>query len=260
MSIVTPGQRMEALSVESTQNAGDKWRLLYRVGGATALLSVVVVALAIGVFLLWPPPSAMTDWFALFHRNGFLGLLDADLLLVVSYALTIPFYLALFVALRRANQSLMVIALTFSLLGAALILSANPGVGMLTLSGQYAAATSEAQRALYLAAGQAIYTNWSGSAFVLGYLFGGVATLLFSFAMLRSPAFGKTIGYVGLAMGVLMLVPASAGTVGLYVSLVSLAPTVVWLALAALKLFALSGPFGVGGESFVVAHPRGRHA
>jgi hypothetical protein len=113
---------------------------------------------------------------------------------------------------------------------------------MLTLSDRYTAATTDAQRATFLAAGQALITNWSGTAFVVGYLLGGIAVLITSAVMLRSGIFSKFIAYTGLVMGALMLIPASAGTVGLLLSLVSLAPTVIWLILVARRLFQLAAP------------------
>jgi hypothetical protein len=230
-------QHLDASPVEPADSA---WTPLYRVGGVAALLSVVGIVAAVIVFLAWPPPSAMESWFALFQRNAFLGLLDLDLLLVTTYVVMIPLYLALYVALRRVSQSFMAIALAFNLVGAALILAVNPGAAMLTLSDRYAAATTDAQRATFLAAGQALLANWSGTAFDLGYLLGGIGILITAIVMLRSRIFGKFIAYTGLVMGALMLVPASAGTVGLLLSLASLAPTVIWLILIARRLFQLA--------------------
>jgi hypothetical protein len=221
-------------------SAGSVWKPLYRVGGGAALLAVVCIVAAIAVFLAWPPPTTVENWFALFQRNALLGLLDLDLLLVTSYVVMIPLYLALYVALRRVSRSFMTLALAFNMMGAALILAVNPGAAMLTLSDRYAAATTDAQRVTALVAGQALITNWSGTAFVVGYLLSGIAILITAAVMLRSGVFSKFIAYTGLVMGALMLVPASAGTVGLLLSLVSLAPTVIWLILIARRLFQLA--------------------
>jgi hypothetical protein len=76
----------------------------------------------------------------------------------------------------------------------------------------------------------------------VGYLLGGIAMLITAVVMLRSKSFSKFIAYTGLVMGALMLVPASAGTVGLLLSLISLAPTVIWLLLIARRLFQLAAP------------------
>jgi uncharacterized protein DUF4386 len=247
-SVVEPQQvAPEPVSTLFADHADSAWKPLYRVGGGAALLSVVCIVVAIVVFLAWPPPTSIESWFALFQRNAFLGLLDLDLLLVTSYVVLIPLYLALYVALRRASQSFMAIALAFNLVGAALILGVNPGAAMLTLSDHYATATTDAQRETFLAAGQALITNWSGTAFVVGYLLGGIGVLITAAVMLRSKVFSKFIAYTGLVMGALMLIPASAGTVGLLLSLVSLAPTVVWLILVARRLFHLAASSEMDG-------------
>jgi hypothetical protein len=230
----------QPMSVLAADRADSVWKPLYRVGGGVALLAVVCIVAAIAVFLAWPPPTTVESWFALFQRNAWLGLLDLDLLLVTSYVMLIPLYLALYVALRRVSQSFMAIALALNMVGAALILAVNPGAAMLTLSDRYAAATTDAQRTAILAAGQALMTNWSGSAFVVGYLLGGIGMLITAAVMLRSKIFSKFIAYTGLVMGALMLIPASAGAVGLLLSLVSLAPTVIWLILIARRFFQLA--------------------
>jgi hypothetical protein len=93
-----------------------------------------------------------------------------------------------------------------------------------------AAATTDAERAAIRSAGQAMLAIWQGTAYDVSYVLGGIATLLIAVVMLRSQVFGRAIAYVGLVMGVLMLVPATAGTIGMYVSLISLVPTVIGLA------------------------------
>jgi hypothetical protein len=113
------------------------------------------------------------------------------LLLVTSYVVMIPLYLALYAALRRARQSFMAIALAFNLVGAALILAVNPGAARLALSDRYVAATTDAQREPLLAAGQTLIANWSGTTCDVGYLLSGVALLITAAAMLRSRIFSK---------------------------------------------------------------------
>jgi hypothetical protein len=158
------------------------------------------------------------------------------------------------IALRHLGPSFMAIAIAFNLIGTALILGVNPGAAMLTLSGHYAAATTAAERAMYLAAGQALLANWSGTDFDVGYLLGGIGTLITAAVMLRSTRFSKSIAYIGLATGTLMLVPASAGMVGLLVSLVSLVPTAVWLVLIARKLFKLGHDVAEAGARSVTSN------
>jgi len=236
------------------------WRPLYLIAGASAMLSVALIAVAVGVYIFWPPPGDVNGWFTLFRQNALLGLLDLDLVMVVSAALLIPLYLALYTALRRISQSLALVALALGLVGSALMISANPAFSMLSLSDGYATAATDAQRAMYLAAGQAALTNWTGTAFNVAYLFAGLTALIFSLLMLRSDLFSKVTAFAGIALGVLAIVPATAGTIGLWVSLVSLVPTVLWLALTAQQLTQVAISLGLGGEGFVIARPRRRRA
>ncbi len=57
--------------------------------------------------------------------------------------------------------------------------------------------------------------------------------------MLRSKIFSKTTAYLGILAGILMIIPSTAGTLGLYFSLVSLVPWSIWLVLVARRLFQL---------------------
>ena len=79
-----------------------------------------------------------------------------ELLFPVNAAFGITTTLALYVALGRVNESLMAIALALSLVEAVAFIVANPAMEMLYLSARYAAATTDAQRALFLSAGEAV--------------------------------------------------------------------------------------------------------
>lgn len=234
------------------------WRPLYLLAGLAAMFSVILIALAVGVFLLWPPPTTVEAWFRLFQSNRLLGLLNLDLVMAISAILLVPLYLALYLALRRVSQSFALLATTLGLIGSTLMLAVNPAFTMSGLSDGYTAATTAAQRASYVAAGQAALANWTGTAFDVAYLFSGLAALGFGLLMLRSELFSKAAAYAGIALGALSLVPATAGTVGVWVSLVSLVPSVMWLILTAQHLVQHGISLGLGGEGFVIARPRGR--
>ena len=231
--------------VSQAETAEVAWKPLYRIGAAAALISVVIVFIAASVFVVWPPPSfqptanAVIDWFKFFQDNAFLGLLDLDLGMLLGQALSVLIMLALYVVLRRVSPSFTAIALTSSLMGAVLYFAANQALSMLFLSGQYAAATTDAQRASLVTAGQTLLTIYQGTPFDVSYILGAIATLIFSTVMLRSAIFGKATAYVGILTGVLMLVPANAGTLGLILSLLSLVPLIIWDILIARKLFQL---------------------
>src|SRR5688500_6384389 len=114
------------------------WQTLHRVGGMAALAALVLIPIQMVVFFVWPPPNSVIGWFALFQDNALGGLLDMDLLLIVDYLLLIGVFSALWASLRRANESLMAIALILQLVATATYLTSTVAFEMLTLNNQYA--------------------------------------------------------------------------------------------------------------------------
>lgn len=224
----------------NTETVHSNWNGLYRVGAVAALLMFVLTLIQSFIFITNPPPSTAIDYFTLFQKSPILGLLDLDLLLIVINILLILIYLALYVALVRISKSYMTIALAIGLVGTILFFASREATfGMLSLSNQYAAASTDTERAILLAAGQTLLTIYNGTAFDLSYVFGGVVILMFSVVMLRSSIFSKATAYLGIVMGILMLVPPTVGTIGLLLSLISLIPTLIWLIPIARRLFQL---------------------
>ena len=228
--------------ITDAKTEDSAWKSLYRVGGAAALFTLVLIPIQIIIFITWPPPSTVDGYFTLFQDNWLLGLLNFDLLYMLTNVLMILIFLALYAAIRRVSQSYMTIGLTLGLVGIAAYFASNTAFEMLSLSGQYAAATTDAQRAMFLGAGQVMLEIYKGTAFDVYYVLSAVALLIISAVMLRSNIFSKVTAYVGILMGVLMLVPSTAGTIGLYLALISLVPTAIWLILIARRLFRLGQP------------------
>lgn len=225
--------------VANAESADSVWKSLYKVGAAGALTVSVFIPIQVVVFVVWPPPSTVIGWFNLFQANGLVGLLDMDLLLILDYALLGLVFLALWAGLRRANQSLMAIALTLELIAIATYFASTAAFEMLSLSNQYAAAITDAERAALSAAGRATLANWQGTAFNASYILSAVALLIVSAVMVCGKTFGRATAYVGILASALMFVPPTAGTIGVLFSLMSLVPTFVWLILTARRLFQL---------------------
>jgi hypothetical protein len=180
--------------------------------------------------------------FQQFQGNKLLGLVDLDLTLMLAETLSVFIFLGLYVALRRASPSLMTIALGLGLGGIALYFVVNPTFSMLYLSDQYWAATTDAQRAAFLAAGEALSANYNGTAFGLFFILTGVADLISAVVILRSGIFSKTTAYVGILLGAMLLVPPlpPLGTVPLVLSYVVILPSLLWAILLARRFFQLA--------------------
>lgn len=236
---------MSSKSLSQTNNnigaeiVESRWKGLCKVGGVAALTMLVLMIIQITVFVVWPPPGTVEGYFALFQNNWLLGLLSLDLLYIVDSVLLIFIYLALYAVLRRAGESSMLIAVVLGLMGIAAYFASNTAFEVLSLSSQYSAATTEAQRVMFLTAGQVMLETYEGTAFDIYYVLNTIVLFIFSAVMLRSNIFSKTTAYLGILAGVLMIVPSSAGTMGLYFSLASLVPWAIWLVLVARGLFRL---------------------
>lgn len=233
----------------NAQTADATWRSLYRVGGTAALTIVAIALVQVTAFVVWPPPGfeanvgTVNGYFTLLQDNMLLGLLHLDVLLLVDYVLLILMFLALYIVLRQVNQSLMAIAMTLVFVGTATYFPSNIAFSMLSLSDQYAATTTDAQRTMLLASGQALLTSLQSSTFYVSYILMSAAGLIISSVMLRSNNnnnifFSKLTAYVGILASVLglgLFVP----TIGLLLSLISLIPTLMWYILIARSLFRL---------------------
>ncbi|WP_188742761.1 DUF4386 family protein [Agromyces bauzanensis] len=220
------------VEARTMEPVGTGWRGLVRLGAAAAVFVVVMIPLQAAVFILSPPPSTVEGFFALFQDNPLLGLLDLDLLLTLDYLVMIPFYLALYVVVRRVAPAWGLLALVFGLFSVVLlVVSREATFSMWMLSNEYAAATSATDKAALLAAGTTLLTLYNGGTFATSYILGAISTLLFSAMMVRHHIFGRLPGLVGILTGLTMLVPANAGPVGLTIAMVSLLPTAVWLIL-----------------------------
>lgn len=217
----------------------DDWRTLYRIGASAAIAVLVLVPFQMFVFIRWPPPETVADWFALYRSNALVGLLDMDLLLLVDQALICVLCVALYVVLRRTSPSLMALALAFAVVATSSYIASNPALEMLRLSRQYDVAMTPAQHLQALGAAEAMVARWIGSSFTASYVLGAISFLITAGVMLRGRVFSRTTGYVGVVFGVLSLVPASAGRVGLVFSLLSLLPMWLWFALSARRLLQL---------------------
>ncbi|MCE1254680.1 MAG: DUF4386 domain-containing protein [Anaerolineae bacterium] len=181
--------------------ADTNWRQLYQIGAAAALLQLICIILAVTLSAtVGAAPSTAQEYFDVYAASRWTGLLRSDfcyLFLVALYLVTFP---ALFMALRRVNATLSLLATLFTLVAACICLSTQAGYSMMYLSERYAAAINETQRMQLLAAGQAILAGdmWNGSgAYMAGILLQG-GGIIMSLVMRGSRNFSRVTAYCGL--------------------------------------------------------------
>jgi MFS family permease len=163
--VTTKGHTANQPQVGTHAGVRSGWRSTYRIGAIAAVAVLALVPIQAAVFIMWPPPATVGGFFSMFQQNAIVGLLALDLLLMASWILSALMFVALYAALRRTRESLVTIALIAELVGLAVYFGSNTSFSMLTLSQQYATATTDADRSLFLAAGQAMLALYTGTAF-----------------------------------------------------------------------------------------------
>jgi hypothetical protein len=227
------------MNTPQAETTDTRWSWLYKIGGAAALFGVAVIPIQLIIFIAWGQPDTAIGWFKLFQENRLAGLLAFEFLFVVNAILGIATTLALYVALKRVNESFMAIALALGLLEAVALIVARPALEMLYLSNQYAAATTDAQRALFLSAGEAVWATFNGTAFHVSYNLFSIYLLIVPLVMLRSHVFGRVTAYMGIVAAIFnwgLYVPE----IGVLLSVLSVFPFLaIWNVLIARRLFQL---------------------
>jgi hypothetical protein len=209
--------------------------------GIAAIVSEVVILLGIVSYFIWPyaPGVKSTESiFLLLKSNPFGGLVSLDLFLFAGNLFSVLLYLALYVSLEQVNKPYALAALAVGLIAVILLIPSRPLVEMLTLSGQYASATSAAAKAQYLATGDALLAVFNGTGWFMSNLLGGISLLVSSILMLRGGIYSKATAIVGIITNAMVSVFFIPG-LGTFLLFLSLPGYMIWYFLLAKRFFQL---------------------
>ncbi len=203
----------QAMDVDPAESG---WNGLYRIAGVGALLAVGFMLLDVVLSFtggdVGVGEMSAVDWFAHFHSNWFVGLRNLGIFNVINPLLVLPLYLALYHLHRKAFPAHAALALSLFLLGTGIYVANNQALAMLTLSHQYEAAATEAQRALLAAAGTVILAqaeDFTPGSFA-GLFVSNAGTILMITLMLRGRIFSRWISLAGLVGSSCLMDPAAA--------------------------------------------------
>jgi hypothetical protein len=202
---------METPAMENERVNFD-WKYIYRAGAVAA--GLVVLAGLLDIFIIFLPGTGSTpgertvlDWFALLNTRPFLALRDMGMLNMITVSCSVMVLFALYGMHRRINPLEASLALILVCMGAAIYIANNTALPMLTLNQHFWAATSEGQKALWAAAGQALLAQEDLTAGAYpGFFFGEIAGTLMAVVALRGGLFFRWEAWVGItAMGCLFI-------------------------------------------------------
>jgi hypothetical protein len=230
------------MTTNPAETVDTSWKGLYRWGGISALVAGIIYLIGIALsFSLGAVPSggeAILKYLA-GHTTlayAFFGLsILADFLLV-------PVALALYLALKGINKSAMLAATGFGGLYLVLDLGGTliTWVALTTLSQNYAAATSDIQRAAYVVTANYAAALISASSNVYSSVLSSIWGIIGSLVMLKG-IFSRVTAYLGVAVSIMgfvyaasIFVPALANVIAIWLGLF-----VVWLVLVGSRLYRL---------------------
>jgi hypothetical protein len=220
-----------------TTDADD--RALYRLGGVSAIVLGVAYIVIFPLYAhVGAPPIGGQAWMD--YLGGKTSVWWAILgLSVLTDLLFVPFASALYVALKAVHRNAMLLAT--ALVGLFVVVDlavtwTNIGA-LLTLSGDHAAATTDAQRAAYVAA-----ANYASAVVasrlerVYAILILSVGILMIGLVMLRG-AFGRIPAYLGVGTGVLGIVALTGWSVSIILNAVL---ATMWILVSGFRLQRLA--------------------
>ena len=190
----------------------------------TIILMIVLIPIQIVLFILFPHPTTIIEWFTLFKNNPILGFISFDIIYAFSNVLIIFFYISLFIIIKNKLNNLSIFALILAIICTTIYFSSNRFIEMYMISGKYFEATSEMQKLSFIAAGELLLSIYKGSSYFIYYVLSGLSLILLFKSFSKNVFFSKKTVGAGILSGILMLVPSTLGVVGMTMSLLSLIP------------------------------------
>ena len=227
----------------STADDADA-RAMYRLGGYSALvLGVAYIAIVAVYATVGAPPREGEAWlvYAAGKTTAWWAIVGLS---VLTDFLFLPIAFALYLALRDIDRNAMLLATAFvsSFVFLDLAVTWTNITALVSLADQYAAATTDAERAAAVGAANhasAVLSSTLGGVYSIVTLALGI--LLIGWVMLRS-TFGRTVAYVGIVIGILGIVsvagPLLLGGLSLAIVIASVLTT-VWVLIVGYRLVRL---------------------
>jgi len=230
------------------------WKSLCNIAGMSSVFIVIIILLDIILSFVpvavtpEPGKGAVTEWFKVFQYNWFFGLRGLGLLNIINGVLMVPIFLALNIGLRHKNKTWAALSLILFLIGVIIYITNNAGFAMLNLSDQFLNSTSDDQKAVLIAAGQALLVqgeDFTPGSFP-GFFFISISEIMIALLMFKSRLFSLFAALAGIIGFTLLFLFTIWSTfipvfynVAMMVAIVGGLFSLVWYILVSRRLFQL---------------------
>ncbi len=191
----------------------SKWKDVIKIGAIAALVAAILfrrwLSVEVSLFasfnisgLPTTTPVTILDWFSLLQSNRIIGLIQLNVLDFINYALVGLIFLSLYVVLKKSSTGAATLALLMTFTGIGIYFACNQSFSILALADKYSMAISDAQKATFLAAGEALLIQNDplvfGNGVFWAFMLVNGAGLIYAIAMLKSPIFTKLMAVMGI--------------------------------------------------------------
>ena len=185
------------------------YKNLFYIGGTAAFLQLFTIfAYAVLIAVLGPKPTTAEEYFAIYESSPLELVLRGDFLLMILIGLYLFTFTALYLALQRVSPVYTTFAVLFTFIVVITTIATESTFSMLKLGEQFTNAASEAQRAQFMAAAEAVIASdmWNSTAAYMGGILLQGSGVMISVIMLRSKDFSKVTAWSGILANALDLV------------------------------------------------------
>ncbi len=205
------------------------------------VFGITQILLVLALIASGPPPSNAAMYLQALTASRTPYLIRSALFYLVDI-LILPVTLAIFFVLKGVNRSRALLASALLLLGAAVDLAAGFNTSLPSLADGYAAATTDAQRAAFLAAAQSAIATGNATGLLVILLI-SIGVVMIGSVMLKS-IFTKRVAYLGLATGIVGIIWSAGSSFSSIIEILILVYFLllaIWLFAIGARLYRLSG-------------------
>jgi hypothetical protein len=176
---------------------------LFLIGGVTAFVQMSTVLFAVVGYIIWP--HVFNDAKAIFEgiqQRPFVYFMKLDPVVLIGTLLQLPVWLAIWAVLKKSNPSLTLIALAIGVISTVAILTTRPIVELFSLASLYTGTESLIEKEHFLAAGEALLSQFHGTAWAVSVMCGGIAGIVFGVLMLQQVFFRTATAWAMILSGI----------------------------------------------------------
>lgn len=196
-----------------------KTNILIGIGGCFAFLQAWSVIFAVVGYFIWP--HVFTDAKVIYEgilKNPLVFFMKLDPIVLIGTLLQLPVWLGLWASLKKTNYSLALLALLIGFISTIAVLTTRPLVELFSLASQYSSTDIHSQKEIYLAAGEALLSQFHGTSWAISIITGGLAAIIFGVIMKKNQNFRRRtiIAMILSGIGALFVLIPTVGIILLF--------------------------------------------